>query len=116
MISETKQHFFEGELFSTEWITYQGTKRWLRVVFAKPQEHFNCELLGMMTVKAFSEKKDMDTGRVYMRSYETPDGSTLSRDYITGQCTTRRKDGREVVHDTALLQKMMELTGGVQSF
>ena len=116
LISKVYEQFSEGKLFSTVWDTYYGSRVVSRVVFAEPQKDFNCEFGVRMMVKAFSEQRDCDTGRIYKRSYETPDGTTLSRDYITGECTTRRKDGSEVTHDTALLQKMMELAGGVQSF
>ncbi|MBQ3696200.1 MAG: hypothetical protein II938_04480 [Alphaproteobacteria bacterium] len=116
LISEVYERFFEGRLFSTVWNSYCESRVSSRVVFAEPQRDFNCGFGVKMMVKAFSEQKDTETGRVYKRSYETPDGTTLIRDYITGECTTRRKDGREVTHDTAMLQKMMELAGTVQSF
>ena len=116
LISEVYERFFNGKLFSTVWHTCLGEKLSLRVVYAEPQPDFNCEFGIKMMVKAFSEQIDSETGRVCKRSYETPDGTTLTRDYVTGQCTTRRKDGSEVTHDTAMLQKMAELAGSVQSF
>ena len=116
ILTDVYEHFQDGHLFSTVWRSFYGEYKLTRIVYAEPQKDFNCEFGLRMPVKAFSEKLEIATDRVFERSYETPDGTTLKRDYITGQCTTRRSNGSEVTHDTAMLQKMAELAGDVRSF
>ena len=114
--SDLREQFKNGTLVATVSRHIFDDRLIERTVFSEVQPDFDCDFGVKMPVKAFSESRALDGSRIFRRSYENPDGSSFSRDYITGECTTRRKNGAEVTHDTALLQKMMELAGSVCSF
>ena len=93
VIQQTHECLVDGQYFSRVLskvcASSNGPRRFTRTIFAKPQENFDCEFGLKMTVKSFSEKRDMNTGRIYERSYIGPMGDEFTRNYLTGQCVYR---------------------------